>query len=99
MQTTDIITEFFGKIRTDPRIGTSHIALYVSLVSLRENSEVTEPLDLFSWQVMPVAKISSCATYVKLIGELNAYCYLRYQPSYYKKKPSSIWLNVTCETM
>jgi hypothetical protein len=47
-------------------------------------------LSVFSWQIMPIAKISTSATYYMVMKQLNEYGYLRYEPSYYRKRGSLV---------
>ncbi|SEJ69460.1 hypothetical protein SAMN04487995_5985 [Dyadobacter koreensis] len=87
-----MLTVFFNRIENDPRISTAHIGLYVSLFSLWERQGASGPLEMFSRQIMPAAKISSCATYVRLMHDLDELRYVRYEPCFYKRKASRIRL-------
>lgn len=84
--------EFVLKATKDCRITRGHLALYLALFYLWQNNGLDEPLMLYSHNVMPIAKISSNSTYHRLIKDLNDFGFIRYEPSYYKGKPSSIWL-------
>ena len=81
-------------IDKDPRISISHIGLFVTFLSLWERQKVVGPVEVFSRDVMTAAKISSTATYQKRIHELDQYGYIRYEPSYYKGKPSKVYITV-----
>lgn len=88
-----------GKLETfvtattrDCRINRGHLALYLALLHFWEQSECSNPISLFGQQVMPVAKISSNATYHRLIRDLHDFGYIRYCPSFYKARPSLIYL-------
>ncbi|REA60063.1 hypothetical protein DSL64_15375 [Dyadobacter luteus] len=87
-----LLKRFFSDIEKDPRIGIKHIGLYTALILLWENQGSNGPLAAYSSQVMLAAKISSSATFVKLLHELAEYNYIRYEPSYYKFKQSRIFL-------
>lgn len=89
METSTILSRFFSAIEKDPRIGISHIGLFVTLLSMRQPCGTVE---VFSSEIMAAAKIASTATYQKLIHELHQSGYVRYQPSYYKGKPSRIYI-------
>ena len=89
METSKILTQFFSAIEKDPRIGISHIGLFVTLLSMRQSCGTVE---VFSRDVMAAAKIASTATYQKLIHELHQFGYVRYQPSYYKGRPSRVYI-------
>jgi hypothetical protein len=92
MKTAQMLTGFFQKSETDPNISKTHISLYVSLVCLWQKQESTGPMYLYSYDVMALAKISSSATYVRVMDDLHQSGYLKYIPSYYWKKPSRIEL-------
>jgi len=81
-------------IQKDPRISISHIGLFATLAALWLKHPEKAYLELYSKQVMLIAKISSSATYHKLIHELDNYGYVSYEPSYYKGRASRIAINV-----
>ncbi|WP_143014194.1 hypothetical protein [Mucilaginibacter pineti] len=84
---------FFNKASKDARIGIAHIGLFVTLLQLLSEQDSEGPLVTYSGTVMQVAKISSSATYHKLMRELDAYGYIKYNPSYYKGRGSCIYLS------
>jgi hypothetical protein len=84
------LVAFFVKAANDPRIGTSHISLYLTIVSLWQTKGGREPVASFANPVMKLAKISSSATYVRLLRDLCDGGYLTFQPSFYKRLPSKI---------
>lgn len=92
MDGNTLLSLFFNKTATDCRIGIRHIGLYVTLFQMVSGQGFEIPLIVFSSQVMKAAKICSSATYHKLIRELNDYGYIRYEPSFYKRKGSRIYL-------
>lgn len=87
-----ILVGFFSMIQTDPRISIAHIGLYVTLVMIWRKQGANGPIEVFSWQTMHLAKISSRATYMRLIHDLHDFKYLCYEPSRYKRKASKIML-------
>lgn len=50
------------------------------------------PIRVFSYEIMPLCKISGIATYHKSIGELHQYGYIRYVPSFYRLSKSLIFI-------
>jgi hypothetical protein len=46
---------------------------------------------VFSNEIMPIAKISSPATYLKCVRDLSDFGYIRYEPSFNKNKGSKIY--------
>lgn len=84
------LSTFFEKVQTDPRIGTSHISLYLTILGIGQVQGETNTICAFSKTVMRVAKISSSATYVRLLRDLCDGGYLSFEPSFYKRQPSKI---------
>jgi hypothetical protein len=78
----ELIKNFFVKSREDPRIAAVHISLYVSLLQLWCETGTEATLIVFSYDVMPICKISASSTYHRVIRELDEYGYIKYTPSY-----------------
>jgi len=76
------LINFFQTIQSDNRITTAHISLYVALWKRWKELQPDQHLIIFSYEIMPACKISSCSTYHKVIRQLHEYGYLRYIPSY-----------------
>lgn len=85
-----MLSAFLYKSAKDTRISIAHIGLYATLLEIRRERGFTNPLRVYSREIKPVARISSSATYHRLIRDLDAFGYLRYSPSFYKGKPSTI---------
>lgn len=86
------IEDFFSAIADDPRINTTHISLYMALLKIWGERQFQNPIRVFSYEVMPVCKISGIATYHKSIRELHQYEYIHYVPSYYRYLGSSVYM-------
>jgi len=82
------LNRFFEKSNSDPRIGAVHIAVYMAILNIWLQRGCTNTVTLFSWEVMPEAKISGRMTYRKVIRELGEYGYLCYRASFSKNKGS-----------
>ncbi|MDR2271997.1 MAG: hypothetical protein LBF27_13920 [Sphingobacterium sp.] len=82
------LNRFFEKCSSDPRIGTAHIAVYMAILNIWLKRGCTNSIYLFSWEVMPEAKISGRMTYRKAIRELCEYGYLFYRASMSKHRGS-----------
>lgn len=79
---------FLDKAHSDPRIGTTHIALYLAILNMWYLN--SGDLAVYNRQVMKLAKISSTSTYSKLLKDLTEGGYIVFEPSYYKKTPSTL---------
>jgi len=86
------VEDFFSAIADDPRINTTHISLYMALLKIWGERRFQNPIRVFSYEVMPVCKISGIATYHKSIRELHEFGYIRYVPSYYRFSRSSVYM-------
>ncbi len=86
------VDDFFSAIADDPRISTTHISLYMALLKLWGEQGFQNPIRVFSYEVMPLCKISGIATYHKSIRELHQYGYIQYAPSYYRLSRSFVFM-------
>lgn len=68
--------------REDPRIGPSHISLFVSILVAYHSQGYAIPISVFSRDLMKQAKISATGTYHKCMRDLKDYGYIKYTPSY-----------------
>jgi hypothetical protein len=91
METKNPLSSFFSAIEKDGRISCTHIGVYVSLVYCRVKYSCANPIQVFSHEVMELAKISSPTTYFKCINDLNDYGYIIYKRSYNRKAASKIY--------
>jgi hypothetical protein len=91
MSSAEVLSRFFAAIADDPRISITHISLFAALVQYRQESHQENPVQFFSHQIMRLAKISGTATYARIIRELDAYGYIRYEPSYKRNQGSKIY--------
>jgi len=69
-------------IKSDHRIGTTHISLYMALFQFYNLNRLENPIQITRTAVMEVAKISGLATYHKCMRDLVEYGYIQYEPSY-----------------
>jgi hypothetical protein len=95
MSELKLLSDFFTAIENDPRINTTHISLYMALLQFWTLHNSSNPVSIFSHEVMQLCKISGSATYHKCIKELNDYGYIKYIPSYYRNKRSLVYLMST----
>jgi hypothetical protein len=86
------LSNFYGAIRNDLRISTTHISLYMALFQLYNLNGFKNPVNITRRQVMGVAKITGFATFHKYIKELNDFGYIQYLPSYNPSVSSQVYL-------
>jgi len=88
------LENFMTGIFQDSRIGISHIALFSVLLYLREENQGREPFPIKREELMKSAKISSTATYFKIIRQLHEYGYIQYFPTFNRMSQSRVKLSV-----
>jgi hypothetical protein len=86
------LSDFFTAISKDYRISITHIGIYAALLKYWDEHDCESPIQVFSYDIMKLAKISGSATYHKCIKELNEYGYIKYLPSYKRNEGSKIYL-------
>lgn len=85
------LSDFFNAIAGDPRISITHIGVYAALLQYRLEHEFQNPMQVFSYEIMKIAKISASATYHKSIKDLNDFGYLKYEPSFKRNQGSKVY--------
>lgn len=92
METLKLLSDFFEAIEKDPRINTTHIGIYASLIQYWQMNGGANPIRVFSHQIKHLAKVSGNGTYHRCIQDLHYYGYIRYEPSYNKNLGSKVYL-------
>jgi len=92
MEQKKTLPNFFKAISCDPRIGLSHICLYVTLLQYFQLQDEIDPVLIKSNEVMRTSKIAGLATYHRCIRELHDFGYIRYIPSYNHRQKSRVFL-------
>ncbi|MGN6212073.1 hypothetical protein [Parafilimonas sp.] len=93
MDDTKALFGFMEMIREDPRIGPSHISLYMAILYAYRQQDSRIPISVFSRDLMKQAKISGGATYHKCLQDLTQCGYIRYVPSYNPMLGSLVYLS------
>lgn len=88
------LSDFFTAIAKDGRISTTHIGVYAALLQYWQEHACINPVQVYSHEMMRIAKISAKATYFKIVQDLHLFGYLRYEPSYKRNCPSRVYLPV-----
>lgn len=84
------IAGFIRSIRHDPRICISHIGLFTVLYHQQLEYGGQAPFPIKRAEIMEAAKISSTATYFKVLNQLAEFGYIRYMPTYNRMKNSRV---------
>ncbi len=85
------LSDFFSAIAADPRISITHIGIYAALLQCWKQHNFENPMNVFSYEIMRIAKISASTTYHKIIKDLSLYGYIKYEPSYKRNQGSKIY--------
>lgn len=90
----DLLADFMKAIRKDPRVCLAHIGVFSVLLNIREEYEGAWTFPINREVIMEAAKISSTATYAKIIRQLHEYGYINYQPTFNKMKQSMVSIDL-----
>jgi hypothetical protein len=81
------------RVRIDDRLLATHVSLFTALFIQWQQHNYKIPFPITRKELMAYSKIASVATYHKCIRELDAYGYIRYQPSFHPKRGSLVYWN------
>ena len=90
------LSDFFEAAVTDARISITHVGIYAALLEYRVQNGFINPIQVFSHEIMRIAKLSSSMTYHKCVRQLCEYGYIKYEPSFNRKKGSKIYFIDKC---
>ena len=91
MEQLNPLSDFFSAIQKDGRISITHIGIYAALLQYRIDSGFINPIQVFSHEIMQLAKISAPITYHKCVRKLSEYGYINYMPSFKRNQGSKIY--------
>ncbi len=74
--------DFMDMARDDPRIGPTHISLFMAILYSYQQQQCAMPVSVFSKDLMKKAKIAGIGTYYKCMRELKEGGYIKFTPSY-----------------
>jgi hypothetical protein len=86
------LSNFLQRVMSDVQLRASHISVYAALCQAWINSGCKDSFSISRSRVMKLARISSKATYHKVIHKLIRCGYILYQPSYHPVKGSEVSL-------
>ena len=92
MEQVKELTSFYSAAKSDHRIGTTHISLYMALFQFFNLNRLSNPILITRTSVMEAAKINGLATYHKCMKDLVEYGYILYVPSYNPAISSQVYL-------
>lgn len=75
------LDDFFDTIADDPRIGSSHIVIYLALLHAWQERGCPEIMEVATYEVMRYAKLRKRDTYLMRIKDLATFGYLTYYPA------------------
>lgn len=92
MDSNSILSGFMETVCEDPRIGPSHISLFIAILYCSKIQDHQMPLSIYSKDLMRLAKISGMATYRKCMRDLSELGYIQYIPSYNPIRGSQVYI-------
>ena len=87
--------KFMEEAHRDVRLGPSHYSLYMAILYLCRQRGGRDGIEVNARILMPLSKIASPGPYHRIMRELHEYGYIRYEPSWYSRRPSKVWLGNT----
>lgn len=84
------LNAFFSLVRSDKRLTSSHVSLYMALFQYWNFNRFQNPFPIYRHNLMGLSKIGSKATYHKCIRELHSAQYIVYHPAATKFQPVKI---------
>ncbi|RTY78816.1 hypothetical protein EKL97_13555 [Flavobacterium sp. LS1P28] len=94
METLKPLSDFFKAIKKDYRISITHIGIYAALLQFRADKGFINPIQVYSYEIMEIAMITSPKTYHKCMHELNEYGYIKYVPTRNRNQRSTIYFYI-----
>lgn len=88
----EALSAFFRIVKDDVRLSSAHLSIYFVLFAYWLKNDCSSPFNITRSAVMQRAKIKSIATYHKCVKELNAYGYIKYQPSFHPGIRTQVYL-------
>src|SRR5476651_155324 len=88
---TAAYTRWLRRMAKDQRLLATHISLYTALFICWQRQGFAQPFAVCRRELMGFSKIASVATYHKCIKELDAFRYIRYEPSFHPKLGSLVY--------
>jgi hypothetical protein len=82
--------QWIGRIGADSRMLATHVSLLTALFVIYQREGCTNPFHVSRKKLMEFCRIRSIVTYHKCMRELDAFGYVRYQPSYHPKQGSLV---------
>jgi len=86
------LTAFLQKVKSDDRLNSSHISLYLALFHYWNINMFENPLSVNRAQMLGLSKIGSQHTYYKCLKELHSFGYIHYVPSHHPAKGCLVYL-------
>ena len=80
------LTAFLQKVKSDNRLNSSHVSLYLALFHYWNLNMFENPISVSRAQMLELSRIGSQHTYYKCLKELHSFGYIRYFPSHHPAK-------------
>lgn len=84
------LNAFFSCVKTDNRLTSSHVSLYLALFQYWNFNRFQNPFPVYRHDIMQLCKIGSKNTYHKCVKELHQAKYIMYHPPIQKYQPVKI---------
>ncbi|THF52963.1 hypothetical protein E6C50_01785 [Flavobacterium supellecticarium] len=94
MENNKLLSDFFAAISKDARISSTHIGVFAALLEYRNRCGLLNPIRVYSYEIMELAKISASTTYHRCVRDLHKFGYIDYVASFNSAVGSQIYFQV-----
>lgn len=85
-----LLAGYIKRITADSRLNTSHLSLYMALLTCWQNQECNGQFKISRKEIMRLSKIAAISTYHRCMREMIQYGYFKYEPEYDSYKGSKV---------
>lgn len=84
------LAAYIQRITSDNRVNTSHLSIYMALLTCWQNQKYPAQFKISRKEVMRLSKIAAISTYHRCLKEMIQFGYFKYEPEYDSYKGSRV---------
>jgi len=81
---------YIQRITADARVNTSHLSIYMALLTCWQNQNCTGQFKITRKEVMKLSKVAAISTYHRCMKDMIRFGYFKYEPEYDSYKGSKV---------
>lgn len=86
------LAEYIKKITADTRVNTSHLSIYMALLTCWQSQNYIVQFKISRKEIMRLSKIAAISTYHRCMKEMIKFGYFKYEPEFDSYKGSKVIL-------